>query len=1297
MTSDAATLEGFYRAFEDAFRGPQALICSRLEVYLEFLKPFKSFEKCKSVVDLGCGRGEFLRLLLEQGFEPHGVDADEGMLAACKEAGASVSKKGAVEFLQTLQPESQIAISAIHLAEHLPFTELLQIVREAKRVLVPGGLLILETPNPENLKVSSLSFHFDPTHRHPLPNELLVFLAKFVGFNRTTVLRLHESSGLTSSYSTLNNVLNGVSPDYAIVAQKDADPQLLRLFDSAFARHRGISDQSVVAQFDESQAIQRQKVEALGELTTSLRTSLEAGQVAQSALRRQLEDDRAASHELVSSLKQALDIEASNRSSLEEEVSSLRRSLAVVNATLTAEKDVRRELQRQFLSMSAFGLLCRRFLAKGRIIERRLRPIFRRFRRKGSYKDLPAQGGTSNSISDISLNQSSILGAQEGIVALESAETQLAYKRLSALAGTSAITNLGSDLPRLAYVSPLPPTASGIAKYSEDLIAALAAHYVIDGFVAQDVSAVGAIAGCRIVRPLSDLRSCASEYDRILYHIGNSPFHQDMLAYVEQFPGVVVLHDLYLGHLLAHVTRQAWQRSLYQSHGYKAASCLNRSEDLETALWSYPSSYGVMQQASGVLVHSTFALDTAKLHFPTADYSRWSVVPFARSRGHGDRASARSSLGIPDEQWVVCSFGFLSPTKLCHRIIEAWRSSSRLNHKRCRLVFVGDLPAGTYRDDILEMVAGCRELDIQITGYVSEVEYNKYLLAADACVQLRDRSRGESSAAALDCVRMGLPTILNAHGSFAELPDDAVLKIPEYFEAGHLQRAMERLFNEPEFCEHLGARARHYGEVYLAPEVAAEAYRRALENYSQSAPSIANFNKLKSQGVSDSSGAELLARARELADRSDLRSPQRQLLFDVSAIVRHDLKTGIQRVVREQLLAILAMEKQSFRLEPVWLDNRGGEWRLRYARQFVSELIGFPHSIMPDQLVSLSAGDVYFGADFFTEGTIEAHNQGLFRKLRERGVSIAFSVYDLLPVEFPEFFPPGASETHRRWLNAITSDADRLICISQSVAEDFAEWASANLVQTPSVHFNHLGSDFASHRDSGDDPQNLPAAIKQAVEDFPTVLMVGTIEPRKGYLQAISAFEALWSQGVAINLLIVGQEGWKGLSDNDRRTIPRIVSTLREHRQLNKRLFWSEGVDDHQLAYLYRKANCLLAASEGEGFGLPLIEAARKGLPILARDIPVFREVLGDAAFFFEAASSLELADAIKRWLSSDSKRASSTSSSTHSAFVTWRRSAENLINFLGLNVISSLDDGARRRNERMNADFHGSRAGASA
>ena len=229
----------FYRAFEEKFRGSRALIQQRLEVYLPFVQPVCAAYPEALVLDLGCGRGEWLELLQKNAISAMGVDLDAGMLEACQKLNLKVQSQDALEFLKQLQDGSASVISAFHLVEHLPFEHVKDLVAECHRVLKPGGLLIMETPNPENFMVATQSFYLDPTHLRPIPPDLLAFVPEYLGYESVKILRLQETAGVkTNPNLSMLDVLTGASPDYAVVAQKAGytalKSSLQALFDQAF-------------------------------------------------------------------------------------------------------------------------------------------------------------------------------------------------------------------------------------------------------------------------------------------------------------------------------------------------------------------------------------------------------------------------------------------------------------------------------------------------------------------------------------------------------------------------------------------------------------------------------------------------------------------------------------------------------------------------------------------------------------------------------------------------------------------------------------------------------------------------------------------------------------------------------------------------------------------------------------------------------------------------------------------------------------------------------------------------------
>jgi len=242
----------FYRAFEDRFRGSRELVKLRLGVYLPFIAPLKTFGSSPMALDLGCGRGEWLELLQDQGFQAIGVDADDAMLSGCRELKLNTFHSDFLEWLKGVESDSQSVVSAFHFVEHIPFERLFELVKEAHRVLKPGGLLILETQNSENLLVGASTFYIDPTHQRPIHPLQLSFIAEYTGFERIKTLYLQESPELAAAqYSNLFSVLNGVSPDYAVVAQKKAGKEIAALFDSCFECSYGLRLNDLAGRYDQ--------------------------------------------------------------------------------------------------------------------------------------------------------------------------------------------------------------------------------------------------------------------------------------------------------------------------------------------------------------------------------------------------------------------------------------------------------------------------------------------------------------------------------------------------------------------------------------------------------------------------------------------------------------------------------------------------------------------------------------------------------------------------------------------------------------------------------------------------------------------------------------------------------------------------------------------------------------------------------------------------------------------------------------------------------------------------------------
>ncbi len=379
--------------------------------------------------------------------------------------------------------------------------------------------------------------------------------------------------------------------------------------------------------------------------------------------------------------------------------------------------------------------------------------------------------------------------------------------------------------------------------------------------------------------------------------------------------------------------------------------------------------------------------------------------------------------------------------------------------------------------------------------------------------------------------------------------------------------------------------------------------------------------------------------------------PRRQLLLDISELVQRDARSGIQRVVRSILKEWLSNPPEGYRVEPVYaLPDES----YRYARLFTHNFLELPDTPGEDSLIDHAPGDIFFGLDM--QPQVQIAHASFYQDLRRDGVTVKFLLHDLLPIQMPEFFPAGNEDGFIRWLKVI-AECDGAVCVSETTANDLANWHSSNKIfekhRPFQITWSHNGADVANSQPSKGLPDDAAYVIEQ-LKNRASFLMVGTLEPRKGHSQVFEAFELLWASGHEINLVIVGKKGWM---------IDALVERLNDHPERGTRLFWLDGISDEYLEKIYSSCCCLIAASYGEGFGLPLIEAAQHKMPIIARDIPVFREVAKEWAYYFNTDKSDMLAITIENWLQQYRKQ--SHPSSSHLSWLTWHQSSSRLANIL--------------------------------
>ncbi|EON11210.1 group 1 glycosyl transferase [Pandoraea sp. SD6-2] len=822
--------------------------------------------------------------------------------------------------------------------------------------------------------------------------------------------------------------------------------------------------------------------------------------------------------------------------------------------------------------------------------------------------------------------------------------------------------------PRLAVVSPVPPEKTGIADYVAELLPVLRKTYDITVISDQKFADCSVLGGDIEIRTVAWFEDNGAFFDRVVYQVGNSPFHAHMLDLMRRIPGVVVLHDFFISSLIFWMDESGYEKGaadkvLERSHGYGALEFLSNNGG-HAAKLNWPCNYDIFLSSLGIIAHSDYCRELAHKFYGAEFARKVHVIPHHRTEASPKhRFDTRRQLGFDEDDFIVCSFGFMDCSKLNHTLLDAWHRSSLAGNPRCKLVFVGGKEGsdyGRYLDETIASIDG--EERIQVTGFVERETFIEYLSIADCAVQLRAVSRGETSGTVLDCMAHGVPLIINAHGPMNDWPSDVLVKLADKFALDDLIDALERLWGDEVLRQQLAVRARAYVLEQHDPRKTAEEYARVIEEVVQSV-SLQSMKQatLRFWGQFEKGPRALADDVAEKAADLIFEPVKRCLYLDVSATTRNDLRTGIERVARALLRELLVSPPPGFNVVPVALAEEAGRWRVRRARRYLASQEGYGLVPPLDDVVVPAQGDVLVALDLFPGGVIAADKCGLYRYWRECGATVGFMIHDLLPITHPEFFPPFADGTHQAWMEAVCASADVLVCISEDVRREVADWMAENLsgpAPLPrllvSGHGADIMSSFATEGLSAEDEMILEFFAKR-----PTFLMVGTVEPRKGYLQVLEGFERLWRRGLDVNLVIVGSEGWRSVVSEDRGTIPETVERIRNCSELGRRLFWLQGISDQHLNRVYDVASCLIAASECEGYGLPLIEAAQHNLPIIARDIRVFRDLAEGGAFYFSGVLPEDVEVAVKGWL--DMSADNLASDSQVIKWETWAQSAYRL------------------------------------
>ena len=369
-----------------------------------------------------------------------------------------------------------------------------------------------------------------------------------------------------------------------------------------------------------------------------------------------------------------------------------------------------------------------------------------------------------------------------------------------------------------------------------------------------------------------------------------------------------------------------------------------------------------------------------------------------------------------------------------------------------------------------------------------------------------------------------------------------------------------------------------------------------------------------------------------------IRSNSPKVIIDVSDISFSDAGTGIQRVVNNIYSNISNIrEKQVI---------PGRDWRKLYitSRKYHDGLFHVPFDGKEYRL------PFYKGDEFLLLDSIWNYYEdftNIIASARVSGVKISTVVYDLMPILYPELFPAGPGiDNFRQWQDLSLSQCDNVLCICRTVADTVADYYKSAQIKrdTPlSIYYFHMGSHF----------EEVKGQVRKEITDFVSkgnvFLMVGTLEIRKGHVMVLEALEKIRMQGMSAKLLIIGHDGWK---NNE------FMKKLQSFSFSD--ILWIQDATDAELHWAYRHVSALIAASRDEGFGLPLIEAAYFGVPIICSDIPIFREVTEGHATFFKVMDADSLAETLIKWMKAevhpDSKKI---------RLYSWKESAQEILDIM--------------------------------
>lgn len=748
-----------------------------------------------------------------------------------------------------------------------------------------------------------------------------------------------------------------------------------------------------------------------------------------------------------------------------------------------------------------------------------------------------------------------------------------ARRFLSATAGRS------TPRPRrrsIAFVTPFPPDRTGVADYSLRCVEALARDVDVDVYT--DQPAPVATAAVRQFHPITAAAWLRPDYDATIAVVGNSSFHTRIIELHRRFGGPCIVHDNRLAELTAWWKGAEHLRTLAErtlGRGVRAEEVSGWLADpggLPTLFYDE-----ILDTARPLLVHSRGIQEhVGRLYRASAEYLPFCVYrQFTGSDLSAEaRRAARATLGVADDEAMIVTLGIVDAVKSPAVCVDAVADLVRRGIP-ARLHFVGE--CSNHTRAALEQQARAAGIDGRLAftdGWLDEDGYRRFIVAADAGVQLRNHFFGGLSGALMDCVAAGLPTVANDDLAAAVEAPAYIARVPDRPSSAAVAEALAA-------CLAKGSdRSRH--------DSAREAFA-AAHGFAAYARSLLDAVLDRDQDRS----ADVATPSREPTIGTCTGAPR--VFVDASFTGSSAVHSGVARVVTRASQAICDVA-----------TRRGWEAHRVAVRDGGFAAAGGP--------IQFARGDILLLPDAYW---VFPDIWPAVERARVAGATAVPVVYDLIPLKHPEIYGLDGARMLRRYLDAVMRHADLVATISTAVAEELAAETRGDrfLRGGPPILPWRLGCDLPPA--DGRVRDGVARLFRERLPDS-AYLVLGAIEPRKNHGFILDAFRRLWADPATahVRLAIVGRPGHASAG---------ILRAIRTDQRFGDRLVLLDDCDDAEVDHAYRHARGLVFASIAEGFGLPVVEALRHGQAVFASDLPIHREVGGDDCSFF----SLDSPDAL--------------------------------------------------------------------